>query len=93
MYKLLYIFFSFRKDYGTFMLYFVYILEIICPWIILYIIDSQQSVVIPVCQKTCDVISSGMALVNTLFNMLNIVAAHQKTEQRGAEWHVDPGRQ
>lgn len=45
----------------------------------------QRSVVIPLRQKACDVLSSGMALVNTLFTMLNILAAHQKAEQRGAE--------
>lgn len=35
----------------------------------------QWSVVIPLRQKACDVLSSGMALVNTLFTMLNILAA------------------
>lgn len=45
----------------------------------------QWSVVIPARQKGCDVISLGVALVNTRVNMWNILAAHQKAEQRGAE--------
>lgn len=45
----------------------------------------QWSVGIPARQKGCDVISLGMALVNTRVNIWNILAAHQKAEQRGAE--------